>query len=528
MADYYSILDKTISGLPSNTPEIRNAVYKKARSAIETQLRNMNPAPSEEAVVSQLGLLEEAIVLIDSEHGAAMPPAVAPLPPIEPEPVAAEPAIEMPITPAQPVTPTESVTPQPAPVAQPAPTLPPATMPEAIVQRVEDVVKTIPEPTVAVAPVAASVGAAVEQVVQPQMAEAAPIAVAPATANIVDPISNAEADISAEAPYVAPGSEQKKSGGFFSGLIKLLVTLGILGGAGFALWKNKDALPEPIQEIMNKVSVFTQSSEINEPIEPVETVKVEENITPEPEVKVPEPVVEPEVVEVKPEAPVITEPEVVEPAVVEPEIVEPEVVEPTVIEPAQPTEEVAQADGSIAIGEVAYLYEEGSAGSGATRTNAAVTWTLGRESLGTGLEAEPVIFGKMDIPERGMSLDIKINRNVDQGLSASHLIEIGFTLPNNFSGKSVESIARFVMKATEEAPGEPLVAVPVKAGEAKFLIALDNLPQAVSVNTQLLRDAGWIDVPLIYGTGKRALITLEKGGTGERVFKQAFQDWQNR
>ena len=84
------------------------------------------------------------------------------------------------------------------------------------------------------------------------------------------------------------------------------------------------------------------------------------------------------------------------------------------------------------------------------------------------------------------------------------------------------------MKTTEEAPGEPLVAVPVKVSEGYFLIALDNLTQAVAVNTQLLKESAWIDVPIVYGTGKRALITLEKGGTGERVFDEAFKDWQNR
>lgn len=547
MADYYSILEKTISGLPSNTPEIRNAVYKKARSAIETQLRNMDPVPSEDAVNSQLKLLEEAIVLIDSEHGVGlsqdsitqdqMPPATVPLPsePTLQEPIAEEPPAPAPVMPEQIETPseqpvvsqteaisepaspqpiTEAVPIAPAPSAEPTPAPAAINMPEEIAQRVDDVVETIPT------------------------ASPSPVESVVAEANMADSVAGVEVNAMPDNTLAASDFEEEKTGGFFGKLIKLLIVLGVLGGGGYALWKNKDALPESVQNLMTKVTSIADNYTPDSPAKTFESLDVEKETRPEP---VEEQAPEPEVVEVKPETPVVQEPEVVEPEVVEPEAVEPEVVEPEavepqVVEPVEPEQEVAQEQTPpanqdstvIPIGEVAYLYEEGGAGSGATRTDAAVTWSTGRESIAAGLEAEPVILGEMDIPERGMSLDIKIKRNVDQDISASHLIEIGFKLPDGFSGKSVESIARFVMKETEESPGEPLVAVPVKAGEANFLIALDNLPQAVSVNTQLLRDASWIDIPLIYGTGKRALLTLEKGGTGERVFGQAFRDWQNR
>ena len=63
MADYYSILNKTITGLAKNTPEVRQAVYSKARLAIEAQLRKMDPPPAEELIANQLELLEEAILV---------------------------------------------------------------------------------------------------------------------------------------------------------------------------------------------------------------------------------------------------------------------------------------------------------------------------------------------------------------------------------------------------------------------------------------------------------------------------------
>lgn len=544
MADYYSILEKTISGLPNNTPEVRTAVYKKARTAIETQLRNLDPTPSEEAINAQLQLLEEAIVLIDVEYGTDVaqatgfntPPPTAELPP---EPEAPEQDTPEPQVPTY-SEPEPEVQPQPQPQTQPETETsfqaPPETVhqspqapasvapqsvdeiPEAIVERAEVAVDAIPATQADMGdPVAVSseVSSNTPQVDNPS------ISVDPDTRDILSPIIDAGRTDGFEQAAPLAGSEglaEEKSSGV-GGFIKLLVVLGILGGAGFAIWKNKDELTNFATSLFGGSQVESTDVSTN-------------NETSEPEVETPKP----EVAEdVAPPAPEVEEP--VEPEVVEPETATQEPVEETPVEETQTAEttspeaapeENTQQSGVIPIGEVAYLYEEGVAGSGASRTNAAVTWELRQESLRQGLPAEPVIIGKMDVPEKSFVVDIKIKRNVDEAVSASHLIEMRFNLPEDFTGKTVESIARFVMKATEEAPGEPLVAVPVKVTEGNFLIALDNLQQAVTVNTQLLREAAWIDIPLVYGTGKRALLTLEKGGTGERVFTQAFADWQNR
>jgi len=218
------------------------------------------------------------------------------------------------------------------------------------------------------------------------------------------------------------------------------------------------------------------------------------------------------------------EPKVDDPVATEPETQQPETTTPSTTE----TEATPEPTEAAQIGEVAYLYEEGSGGSGATRSAGGVAWELIRQSPGDGLPAEPVIIGNINIAEKDIAAKFTIKRNIDEALSASHLIELQFTLGDKFEGESVENVARFVMKATEEARGEPLVAVPVKVSEGNFLIALNNLQQAVDVNTLLLKDGGWIDVPVTYKSGKRALVTLEKGGTGERVFTEALDDWKNR
>ena len=41
----------------------------------------------------------------------------------------------------------------------------------------------------------------------------------------------------------------------------------------------------------------------------------------------------------------------------------------------------------------------------------------------------------------------------------------------------------------------------------------------------LLRRQSWIDVPIVYKSGRRALFTLEKGIPGDKVFDEALKAW---
>ncbi|HSO48074.1 MAG TPA: hypothetical protein VLQ68_09100, partial [Rhizobiaceae bacterium] len=81
MADYYSILKKTVSGLPANTAENRKLVFAKARSAIDRQWRSINPPPSDEAISRQMSALEAAIEQIEAESVLTAAARAVPPPP---------------------------------------------------------------------------------------------------------------------------------------------------------------------------------------------------------------------------------------------------------------------------------------------------------------------------------------------------------------------------------------------------------------------------------------------------------------
>ena len=183
---------------------------------------------------------------------------------------------------------------------------------------------------------------------------------------------------------------------------------------------------------------------------------------------------------------------------------------------------------ALLAGEKAFLYEEGFGTNGASRDDGAISWTLANEPPEDGSAPEAVIKGVMEVPARGLQLNLTIKRNVDAALPASHIIELFFTVPPGFSGGNIDQISRFVMKSTEQARGESLVGVPARIDAGFFLIALNNLEQAQQTNLALLETANWIDVPITYLTGRRGLVTLEKGPEGKKVFSEALADWRNR
>ena len=48
----------------------------------------------------------------------------------------------------------------------------------------------------------------------------------------------------------------------------------------------------------------------------------------------------------------------------------------------------------------------------------------------------------------------------------------------------------------------------------------------IDANMTLLRRQSWIDVPVVYESGRRALFTMEKGIPGDKVFDEALKAWQ--
>jgi chemotaxis protein histidine kinase CheA len=188
------------------------------------------------------------------------------------------------------------------------------------------------------------------------------------------------------------------------------------------------------------------------------------------------------------------------------------------------TPPAATQTATVGTPEKMFLYEERLGQTSPTAIEGSVTWTV-QEDKGDDGKPSPTIQGSINVPERGMTALITFKRNTDPSLPASHLIEIVFSLPPNFEGGAIDSVQRVAMKATEQDRGDPLIAVPAKITDDFHMVALNDFPDARKTNLDLLRSRNWIDIPVTYRNGRRALLTMDKGQTGTDAFNKVIGEW---
>ena len=77
----------------------------------------------------------------------------------------------------------------------------------------------------------------------------------------------------------------------------------------------------------------------------------------------------------------------------------------------------------------------------------------------------------------------------------------------------------------EQTRGVPLAGLAVKVSNGSFLIGLTNVETDRERNLSLLKERNWLDIPIVYNNNQRAILAVEKGTPGERVFAEAFKAW---
>lgn len=192
--------------------------------------------------------------------------------------------------------------------------------------------------------------------------------------------------------------------------------------------------------------------------------------------------------------------------------------------PAAATTAATQPPAAANSGHRMFLYEEVLGQTVPTAIEGSVSWSQQNEQDANG-KPSPTVQGQITIPGRGLSALITFKRNTDPSLPASHLVEIVFSVGAGFEGGAIDSVQRIAMKSTEQDRGNALIAVPAKITDDFHMIALNDFPDALKTNLELMRTRDWIDIPVSYRNGRRALLTLQKGADGKAAFDSALREW---
>jgi len=196
-------------------------------------------------------------------------------------------------------------------------------------------------------------------------------------------------------------------------------------------------------------------------------------------------------------------------------------------QPQSPSSQPQSAPGTPAalVAQRVVLYEEDPNNPEGNRYVGSAIWRTETVSPGPGMSPELAVRADVEIPERRLAMTMSIRRNTDQALPASHTVEIIFNVPADFPFGGVANVPGLLMKEAEQSRGAPLTGLAVKVTTGFFLIGLSATEADLQRNMQLLKERGWFDIPMVYNNGRRAILAIEKGTPGERVFSEAFTAW---
>ncbi|MCX7303977.1 MAG: hypothetical protein NTV73_06525 [Hyphomicrobiales bacterium] len=498
MADFVAVLKKTLDGMGETTPAIRQRVYEKARQTVAAKLAAISPPPPPSVADRQRRALEDAIASIERGYVASSDPLS------ELEDVFASLKNPQPKVLQQPVAktgawPKSTPTPAPPPARPAAPPL----------------ARPAPAPQT------------------PRQAPPPPPR-KPAPPPEQDQIGLDEDDVPGTYARRRPEPARRRS---FGPLLLAAVLLAVIAGGGYGIWLNRDAFgalfglgggsstaetasPAPAADAPAADAPAEQSEE---------TPKFTQRLSTDGAETDPGPANGSSTVGEGTSVATLTQPPGVNPPMSgSPEIPAAEGQEAIPDAPqdaAAAPAAGAAADPAVAVAQKAIFYEERTSASEGSAEPGTTVWSLVQESPGGNLPPEAAIRAEAVIPGRDIKLRMTIKRNADQSLPASHIIEMIFITPEGFPGGGVDNILRVAMKGSEQEAGNPLIGIPAKIADGFFLVALNDGKAETEANLTLLRRQSWIDIPVVYKSGRRALFTMEKGVPGDKVFEDAMKAW---
>lgn len=194
--------------------------------------------------------------------------------------------------------------------------------------------------------------------------------------------------------------------------------------------------------------------------------------------------------------------------------------------PAQGTA-VQRPNGEVAVAQRAILYTEVPENPQQPQaTNGRVFWRLDSESAGQGRPVETIVRATVELPDAGLSLDFTIRRNTDPAFPASHIIGMRFAITGDPATQTIREVGVPQFKTDEAERGAPLSAINSPLGDNLFVAALSNVPVELERNLDLILNRSWIDVPVRFASGRRGIITFEKGVSGSQTLADAFGRWR--
>jgi hypothetical protein len=156
-----------------------------------------------------------------------------------------------------------------------------------------------------------------------------------------------------------------------------------------------------------------------------------------------------------------------------------------------------------------------------------VVWRLDNVSAGAGQPLGTAVHADVDVPDDKMKIALTLQKNTDPSLPVSHTMTIVFTVQSDSPTGGIKQISVPQLREDDTPNGQALIGVPVPIMENSFLIGLSR-GDAEKTNLELIKQRGWFDIPILLGDGRIAKLTFEKGTSGTRAIDDAIAAWQTQ
>ncbi|TAL82751.1 MAG: hypothetical protein EPN75_01900 [Beijerinckiaceae bacterium] len=537
MAEYYPLLAKAVAGIPNSTPEMRRAVYERARKALLAQLTNLTPPIPESDIARETQSLDEAVARLEAELADSGGKTAAPAPAApadEPAAKAAAPKISPPLSrpmrppapgaggaAARPVLPARPKAFEAKPFqARPSePKLSDPRLSEA--KPAASSFAGLAKPQASASPQPAPASAAVQDsaaIKTPEPAESkAPDAKEPQDQSVqraeAEPFSDSFEAMTADAqrsrsegpriyvPQAAAADDARTRFRLWvvGGVVALVVAI-----VAVAAWGLRDR-PGEIAKL--KPAATAQSKDGGKIVARIGGPKPSEPAS--------------AAAPAQPQAPA-------KPANTAAAGAAPASAAAPTAAAAAPAVKPPSAGQTIAVTHRAALLV--AVPNEPTKPKVyvgTVVWRLDNVSAGPGQPLGTAVHAEINVPDDKMKVSLTLARNTDPSLDVSHTITVVFNVQPDSPTGGIKQINAPQLRADDTAYGQSLAGVPVPIMANSFLIGLTR-GDSEKTNLDLIKQRAWFDIPILLSNGSIAKLTFEKGVSGTRVIDEAIAAWQGQ
>ncbi|HEV7983434.1 MAG TPA: hypothetical protein VGP86_11105 [Xanthobacteraceae bacterium] len=155
-----------------------------------------------------------------------------------------------------------------------------------------------------------------------------------------------------------------------------------------------------------------------------------------------------------------------------------------------------------------------------------VRWRT-RKAAGTqGAASKLVLEANIEITDGHLKALLSIMPSDDGSQSTIQMIEAIFTPLPGFIHGSISSLAGILVKEDEVKRGVSLARTGTATGANTFRVPLAQGDFEKAQNLRMLRDNPWISLAIVFSDGRRAVIAVEKGASGDKAVATALATWK--